>query len=415
MLSHKKNLLRLLITFLFATWLFSSNLLATNGFRLIGPSPVIRSMGGAAAAMPLDSTVCFVNPAAGAFLEAQFTFGSTIFFPSSTFEADDTPIAPLLGSGGVIPRKHTRLGPAPIPAASVIMPCVLIENLYLSIGITGLGGIGVDYDAQPTGLYNNIMYTNFQFLNFVPGAAYKISDCLSVGVNLNIGYANLGFNVGRDGFGEVSPHPVDSQFAFGWQLGVYFQPFEEISFGISYISKQKYADFKLNTLAGEDKLDFDIPPILVLGIGFSPICNLKIAFDAVWFNWEKTMGKNLPVFSKKVNAIPDYNFSWKNRWAFMVGAEYALLDNFKLRAGYNYSKAPVDKDRAFENIAFPAIVEHHITFGLGYAFTNCTEVNGSFMYAPKASVSGANLAQGIAAYNSTLKEYSAGLSLTRRF
>ena len=63
-----------------------------------------------------------------------------------------------------------------------------------------------------------------------------------------------------------------------------------------------------------------------------------------------------------------------------------------LRAGYNYGKMPLDPDRAFENLAFPAVSEHHVTAGAGYAFSDRLAVNVAWVYALNAKLEGANAA-----------------------
>jgi long-chain fatty acid transport protein len=55
-----------------------------------------------------------------------------------------------------------------------------------------------------------------------------------------------------------------------------------------------------------------------------------------------------------------------------------------LRGGANLANNPVPDDTV--NPLFPAIVKNHFTFGAGYAFSNVSEVNASFVYAPNVSV-----------------------------
>jgi hypothetical protein len=82
----------------------------------------------------------------------------------------------------------------------------------------------------------------------------------------------------------------------------------------------------------------------------------------------------------------------------------AVLDSLKVRAGYNYGKTPLDASRAFENIAFPAVAEHHITLGLTYAFTSALNVSLAGMYAPEVKLATANMNQGIAAAETKMSQ-----------
>jgi long-chain fatty acid transport protein len=60
-----------------------------------------------------------------------------------------------------------------------------------------------------------------------------------------------------------------------------------------------------------------------------------------------------------------FAMNWDDQWVVALGLEYALNAAHTLRAGYNYGKSPVPD--ANLSPLFPAIVEHHVTFG--YAFT----------------------------------------------
>ena len=76
----------------------------------------------------------------------------------------------------------------------------------------------------------------------------------------------------------------------------------------------------------------------------------------------------------------------------------------RVRAGWNYGKKPPDESRPFENIAFPAIAEHHIQFGDDYDVLARLTVNAAGTIAPKLTQSGASAAypaqggQAIASY-----------------
>jgi len=99
-----------------------------------------------------------------------------------------------------------------------------------------------------------------------------------------------------------------------------------------------------------------------------------------------------------------------------VGAELAVAKSVKLRAGFDYGKHPLDPARAFENIAFPAVAESHVTAGLGWDATETLAINVGGMYSPKVTVSGANAAgQGLASYQTSMAQYAIDLGLGWRF
>ena len=85
-----------------------------------------------------------------------------------------------------------------------------------------------------------------------------------------------------------------------------------------------------------------------------------------------------------------------------------------LRAGYNYGKMPLDPSRAFENIAFPAVAEHHITAGVGLDVTDRFTINLAGMYVPEAKLSGSNPQQLIASYQSTMSQFALDMAIGYR-
>jgi long-chain fatty acid transport protein len=94
-----------------------------------------------------------------------------------------------------------------------------------------------------------------------------------------------------------------------------------------------------------------------------------------------------------------------------------------VRAGYNYGKMPLDASRAFENIAFPAVAEHHLTGGLGFSVTDRFTVNLAGVYAFQATLQGTNAAppppagtgQGITSYTTQMSQLEIDLGLGYRF
>jgi len=86
-----------------------------------------------------------------------------------------------------------------------------------------------------------------------------------------------------------------------------------------------------------------------------------------------------------------------------------------LRAGYNYGKMPLNSDRAFENMAFPAVSEHHFTAGIGINFNKQFTLNIGGMYSPSAKLTGSNMSQGISSYETEMSQYSLDMGVTYTF
>ena len=379
---------------------FSGAAFATNGMQLIGIGPVQRSMGGAGSALPLDSFVITVNPAAMTELPAMIDLGVTHFDPSSEYEATDF----YAGESD----KSSSYPSSTIPSLGFVYP--VSDRLSLGLAAFGSAGMGVDYGA---GLYGSKVYTSFEMMKVVPGLSYRISDKFSVGAAVNLDRAVMGYEAGGG-----MEHSHDVSFGYGFQLGAYLRPSQQWSLSLAYISQEWFEDFEFETAMGEDKLDLGLPQQLVFGLGYRPTDRLRLALDVKWLNWSQTMGRNKPHLPKH-EATPDFqlfNMNWDDQVVFAIGAEYDLVpEQWKLRAGYNYGKAPLNEEQAFENIAFPALVEHHFTAGVGWSPIENLWLNLGGMYAPEVTMSGSNTSQGISDYETSLSEYSIDLGLSYRF
>jgi long-chain fatty acid transport protein len=232
------------------------------------------------------------------------------------------------------------------------------------------------------------------------------------------------------GFGQVL-HDTATSFGYGATLGVQFRPSPSVAVGAAYETKSSFQDFEFDVPphdvqtptgpqpvpGGKDKLKFDQPPVATLGVALSPVEMLLLAADVEWIQWSSTNGANQPKFTNDTTMTGSMPFDlhWKDQWVLKVGAQVAATRELRVRAGYSYGKLPLDKDRAFENVAFPAIAEHHLTAGLGYAFSERVVANVAVMYAPEVKLGGANLNQGIASYETAMSQYSVDAGVAWKF
>ena len=378
----------------------SGTVFATNGMQLIGIGPVQRSMGGAGSALPLDSMVITVNPAAITELPPMVDLGVTYFAPFTDYEATHIPMM-----GGTSVDESSYYPASFIPNLGFVYP--ITDRFSLGLAIFGSAGMGVDYDPA---LYGAGVWTSFSMMKIVPAVAYKVTDELSLGLALNIDNAVMGFKAG----GGPS-HDKDSQWGLGFQAGIYYKPMDELAFSLSYISPQWFNDFEFDTIFGRDTMDLDLPMQIVFGVGWEPTERLRLALDLKWINWSATMGSDQPDTPTNTTGQV-FDMDWSDQFVIAIGAEYDLIpETLKVRAGYNYGKHPLNPDRAFENIAFPALVEHHLTAGVGWSPVDNLWVNLGFMYAPSISISGSQSAQALSDYETRLNEYSIDFGISYRF
>ena len=401
---------------------------ATNGMRMIGFGPIQDSMGGVGVGATLDACSLLSNPAGIADLGQRLDAGGAFFKPTVKYSATGI-AAPFVNNSGQ--SLDSNRGGSPIPALAYVRP--ITEQLSAGIGVFGVAGMGVDY---ATNLYSGPTYTSYLQARFTPGFAYKVNDLLSVGATANVMVAQMKYDVGS-GAGQAL-HDTATSLGIGGTFGVKFTPVKMVTLGAAYETKSSFQDFSFTVPSrqnpfdpsqtipgGVDKLHFDQPQSFSFGASVRPIERLLLAADAQWINWAQTMGQALPAYSTDPNAtgaIP-FNMNWHNQWVFKFGTQVTAAPGLTVRAGYNYGKMPLDPNRAFENLAFPAITEHHITGGLGYELNDRFALNVSALYALNAKLQGANAAppppqgtgQGIQSYTTEMSQFEIDLGLAYRF
>ncbi len=395
--------MRKIITFslmsIIATVLMTGSAYATNGMRMIGFGPVQDSMGGVSVGLTLDAASILTNPAGMGDLPGRIDFGASYFKPSVDYKATG-------GANGA--TIDSDRGASPVPAFGLIIP--LSEKFRFGVGAYGVAGMGVDY---PANLYGSVTYTSYSQMRFAPAISYKINDMVTVGVTANIMYATMEFNVASAA--DQLPHMGASSFGYGATIGVLVKPVDFLQIGLAYETKSTFQDFDFNTSAGVDKIEFDQPQVATIGLGIKPLKNLSIGFDVEWINWSETNGQNLPKYTANASSAMPWNMDWSDQFVYKIGIQYIVHPMVVLRAGYNYGKMPLDENRAFENIAFPAVSEQHFTAGIGINFTKKFTLNIGGMYSPTVNISGSNPAQHISSYDTEMSQYSIDMGIAYTF
>jgi long-chain fatty acid transport protein len=226
-------------------------------------------------------------------------------------------------------------------------------------------------------------------MKFSPAIALQPSNQWSFGLALQIDYSTLDLRNGS------SPG-----YALGAKLGTIYRPTTEISLGFSYVTSQK-VNHKNVISAPPISADLEVEAPQEVGFGAAWERNgLLLEANAKWLNWSDADGYE--------------DFDWDDQWVFALGAQYYATEKLALRIGYNFGENPVkDNDgwdggftgpvpndvvnvqgtifpryyyETFRIIGFPAIVEQHFTFGIGYDYSPKFSLHLGFVYAPSETI-----------------------------
>ncbi|UCE78592.1 MAG: outer membrane protein transport protein [Nitrospiraceae bacterium] len=410
-----------------AVFSFAASSDATNGDNLIANGPISRSMGGVGIALPQDAiSAVFSNPAAMCFGPycpgSEFNFAGTLFMPD---------VSAKIIIDGLVIKDDADDKIYPIPAIGLSVPITNTFPLWrFGIAAYGVSGLGVDYrdtaidqptfyDFGPMGQFPLVAgeYTDLRIMKFAPAIAYQPNERFSVGLAVHIDYATLDLRSG-----------TSEGYALGVQLGAMFKATDSITLGATYTSPQETDHDNVTDFDGDgtaDDLTLEAPQQVGVGVAFEPIAGtLLVEGNVKWINWKDSDGYD--------------DFDWDDQWVFAIGVQYKPTDKLALRAGYNYAENPVEEHNGFVGsnmtsvqgkmlpeyyyetfriIGFPAIVEHHLTLGIGYEFSNRFSLHAGYVHAFEETISetGTNMAGQPTTLESTLSENSLEFGLTWRF
>lgn len=386
---------------------------ATDGHLLHGVGAVNSAVGGIGIAANTSLLGAFFHNPAGlaSFSGTNLEMGFELLKPDRTVSSS---FGPMSGS------TTSDSDFSPIPAFGF---STKLDNGFV-IGLSGLGigGFGVNYAADPT---NPILmpapngfgqvYSNFQLLKISPALAWKATDKLSIGFAANIDWQSLAVTPMAIAAPDYDPGPdltprtlddrsfypsaaaSDAVFGFGFQAGLQYALSPRMSLGLAYSSPQMFSDFEFRMTHANPNLPnygtartvefrMDVPAVYGAGLAWSPSDRLDLGLDAKYVTYSSTKG-----FDEK-GYNPDGSvkgFGWEDIAVVAVGMQFKPTDRFTIRGGYNYSQNPIPDEQAMFNIPAPAVVQHHITGGFGFAINSTVDFNVSAYKALENSIEGA--------------------------
>ncbi len=365
-------------------WLMlGSQALATNGMNMIGYSVRSSGMGGSDVAVDADCSGSSCNPATQGRKGAQsLALGFSLLMPELDVENSD-------GHRSGKDQFFT------LPYISYVQPVSETSPWTLGFNVYAQGGMGVDFkDFTTFAGTEDSFKSRISYARMTGTGNYQISDKLSMGFGVMVGYVDIKFSlfpdtysVGQDatpGTGDdfmgIDARGLDSYGTAG-RFGLHYKVSNSVSLGLQYTSEAALdpdgGEVTMN-LGGQmvtydaELDDFIWPQEVELGVAVQASPQLLLAMDIKWIDWSSAIdvvtlrGDNPDAVVSLTDPELQFDMSWNDQWVFAIGAEYAVNLQHTVRAGYNYGKSPVPDSNL--SPLFPAIVEHHLTLGYGYSW-----------------------------------------------
>ncbi len=409
--------------------------LATDGYFPHGYGIRAKGMGGASVAMTQDSMGGANNPATMVWAGSRLDAGLELFSPRRDAQRTGAGFPTLNGSVD----SDSTLFFVPEFGYNQLL------NSDLSVGVTvyGNGGMNTDY---PQGDFNcgggpanmlcgsGSLGVDLMQLVVAPTVSYKLNDRHSVGAALLLGYQQFKAN-GLQAFdnapgfppftgapGNVTNNGYSRSHGLGVRLGYYGRLTDSFSVGAAYAPKMNMSRFKEYAGLFADNGDFDIPAHYALGLSFGATPDLTLALDVerIEYSGVGSVGNPSSV-PLPLGSAGGPGFGWKDVDIVKLGVQWRMSPAWTLRAGLNRGTNPVTPENVTFNILAPGVMKEHYTAGFTWAMSASDELSGSFMFAPRQSVSGPSLFNAVlgpgAGGDETvrMRQYSLGLAWSRKF
>jgi long-chain fatty acid transport protein len=418
-----------------AALLAAGSAMATDGYFAHGYGMKAKGMGGVSIALAQDSFGGANNPASMVWAGSRFDIGLDWFRPIRDADRSGAGFATLNGSVDSDSKNFF------IPELGYNK--LIRDDMSLGVSVYGNGGMNTNY---PQGNFNcgagaaNMLCgsgnlgVDLTQLIVAPTLAYKLNAQHSVGASVLLGYQRFkayglqafdnapGFPPFTGSPGNVTNRGYDSSYGGGLRVGYMGRLSDAVTVGASYSSKVYMSKFKKYAGLFAEDGGFDIPSNFGLGVAFMPNAAWTIALDYVRINYSGVASVGNP--SQPVAPLGAANgpgFGWKDIGVVKVGAAWRMNDAWTLRGGYNHDENPISSADVTFNILAPGVVTDHYTLGFTWAVNANSELTGALMVAPRQTVSGASLFNGVlgagAAGNETIgmRQTSLGLAWSRKF
>lgn len=256
-----------------------------------------------------------------------------------------------------------------LPSLSIFHAHQITDKMHLGLALGAAGGSSLEYGDDWAGasaldsITLNVIVAN-------PSLSYQINEQWSVGAGVQFSWAAF-----EQSTALVSTKQ-DTDWAYGYNLGVMYRASDNLDLGLSYRSKSEHSfDADIERTSMSVGTDIDVPEIIDLSMryGFNQDLNLlaSVQFHR-WSAWDETV---LDLSGTDRDGIAIQR-DWDDVWKLALGADYRLNADWRLKAGFSYETSPQD-DPSKQWVDLPVGEQYRYSVG---ASTNWDDVVVDFFY-----------------------------------
>ena len=282
--------------------------------------------------------------------------------------------------------ENGRLKGQIIPASFITHQ--INDSLWAGLGLTVPYGMGTEFGEGWEGRERG---TESMILTFDinPNLAWKVNEKLSVGGGVSLQYAKAELGSGR--IVSENGHTINSNvkgdsWAWGWNVGVMFQPVETVRLGLAYRSNISHnADghttlnnvpvktdngLVLTNIRSDMEVRIKTPDTITFSATWEATNALRLSGTARWSKWSNFHSldvQNLDLAGTQFSSTVVEN-NWDDTWFFSVGADYKLNGQWTIRGGVAYDQGPVENQ--YRMAVIPDTDRVWFSGGASYKYTD---------------------------------------------
>ncbi|QJQ97015.1 MULTISPECIES: OmpP1/FadL family transporter [Halomonadaceae] len=350
-----------------------------------------------------DATIVFGNPAGMSFLDrAQLTAGGTYLNVNSDINnvTANRTVDAGVAQGGAPIGMQVPVGSIPGGNEGDMVPGTLVpfafyaqpinERLAFGFGVYAPFGSKTDYENDFQGRYFGD-YTEVRVISAQPTVSYRFNEQWAVGAGVTYNRVDgelrrqLPTSADFNPAGDIDSRVEGDDEGWGYNLGVIFQPVPETTLGLTYRSKVDYTltgDFRATDPAGNvvavdsANLDLITPETVNFSVTQQMSNNLKLMAGASWTRWSRF--DQILVTGSQGNQITLETQDYSNAWAFAVGGEYQLNNQWALRAGVTLDNTPTSDQH--RSVRIPSDDRRIFSIGAGWTPVPDLTVDVAYSY-----------------------------------
>ncbi|MEM9469123.1 MAG: outer membrane protein transport protein [Pseudomonadota bacterium] len=294
-----------------------------------------------------DASTVYFNPAGMTKLEGmQMNVGAHLLIPSA--DLTDTGTTGVGAGAGIAIGTEDGGNPySPSPVPNLFFATPLYDTgVWAGIGVTAPFGLANDYDDGWFGRFDSTE-TELTTINVSPALAFEATEWLSVGGGIDIQYADAELksavsNVVSEGESKLEGDDI----SIGYNIGLQANPMENTTIGIHYRSAMSHELDGRISVQGLSAGNFDVsgtadlnlPDIATFGLSHDVNDKLTLMGQATWFGWNNF--EDITAVSDAGTVLSSVIQNYQTTWAFAIGAEYDVNEDWTVRAGYQYDGTP---------------------------------------------------------------------------